>query len=43
MLNLFLPIFLIISGLVMCGVSMPRWLMIVGGVCGVIAGILSLV
>jgi len=37
-----LPVFLIIAGLVLCGVSLPRWVSIVGGICGIAAGILSL-
>ena len=36
----FLPLFLIISGLNLAGVALPRWVNIVGGVCGIIAGIL---
>lgn len=38
----FLPLFLIISGLVLCGVALPRWLLIIGGICGIIAGVLTL-
>lgn len=41
--NLILAVFLIISGLIMCGVSLPRWVTLVGGVCGIIAGVLILV
>lgn len=41
--GLLLPIYLIIAGLALCGVGMPRWVLIIGGVCGVIAGILMLV
>lgn len=41
--NWFLPIFLVLAGLQMCGVALPRWLAIVGGVCGIIAGILLLI
>lgn len=35
-----LPVFLVISGLMLCGVPLPRWLAIVGGICGIIAGVL---
>lgn len=38
-----LPIFLIISGLSMCGVPLPQWISIIGGLCGILAGILLLV
>lgn len=38
-----LPIYLIISGLSMCGASLPTWVKVVGGVCGIIAGVLLLV
>ena len=38
-----LPLFLVIQGLAMCGVGLPRWIMIVGGICGIIAGIMMLV
>lgn len=41
--NWFLPIFLILTGLQMCGVALPRWLAIVGGICGILAGVLLLV
>ena len=37
-----LPIYLIISGLLLCGAALPRWITIVGGVCGIIAGIFIL-
>ena len=40
--NWILPIYLIISGLAMCGTALPRWVLIVGGVCGIIAGVLIL-
>jgi hypothetical protein len=40
--NWLLPIFLIISGLTMCGADLPRWVVIIGGVCGVIAGVFIL-
>lgn len=36
----FLPLYLIIAGLSLAGVTLPRWVLIVGGVCGIIAGIL---
>jgi hypothetical protein len=35
-----LPLFLIISGLNLAGVTLPRWVNILGGVCGIIAGVL---
>jgi hypothetical protein len=38
-----LPIFLIISGLSMCGVSFPQWVSVIGGICGILAGVLMLV
>jgi hypothetical protein len=38
----FLPLFLFISGLTLCGVVLPRWVLIVGGACGIIAGVLML-
>ena len=38
----FLPLFLFISGLVLCGVPLPRWVLIAGGVCGIVAGVLLL-
>ena len=38
----FLPLFLFISGLVLCGVTLPRWVLITGGVCGIVAGVLLL-
>ena len=38
-----LPIYLIIAGLSMCGAALPRWLIIVGGICGIIAGVILLV
>ena len=38
----FLPVFLILAGLSLCGVPLPRWVAIVGGVCGIIAGVLML-
>jgi len=37
-----MSLFLIIQGLAMCGAALPRWVMIVGGVCGIIAGVLML-
>jgi hypothetical protein len=37
-----LPLFLILAGLVMCGVPLPRWVAIIGGVCGIAAGLLML-
>ncbi len=37
-----LPVFLIISGLGMCGAGFPRWVVIIGGVCGIVAGLLIL-
>jgi hypothetical protein len=41
--NLILALFLIISGLAMCGVGLPRWLLLLGGICGIVAGVLLLV
>lgn len=41
--NLILALFLILAGLSMCGVPLPRWVAIVGGVCGIIAGVLLLI
>jgi hypothetical protein len=41
--NLVLPVFLVLAGLQMCGVVLPRWLAIIGGVCGIIAGVLLLI
>lgn len=38
-----LPLFLIIAGLGMCGVALPRWVVILGGICGIIAGVLLFV
>ncbi len=43
MQNIFEAIFLIIAGLGMCGVSMPDWLRIIGGICGVVAGVMLVV
>lgn len=40
--NWLLPIYLIVSGLAMCGAALPRWVMILGGVFGIIAGVLIL-
>jgi hypothetical protein len=37
-----LPLFLFISGLNLCGAALPRWVLIVGGACGIIAGVLLL-
>lgn len=37
-----LPVYLIISGLLLCGAVLPRWVSVVGGVCGIIAGVLTL-
>mgnify|MGYP001558744426 CR=1 FL=1 len=37
-----IPLFFIIAGLVLCGVAIPRWLAIIGGICGIIAGALTL-
>jgi hypothetical protein len=42
-LNLALPIYLIIAGLYLCGAALPRWVLVVGGVAGIIAGVLLLV
>ncbi len=39
----FLPVFLIVSGLNLCGAGLPRWVNIIAGVCGIIAGVLLLV
>jgi len=36
-------IFFIIAGLGMCGAGLPRWATIVGGVCGIIAGVILLI
>ena len=38
-----LMLYLIISGLVMCGAGLPRWAVIVGGVAGIIAGVILLI
>lgn len=37
-----LPIYLIVSGLGMCGVGLPRWVTVIAGICGIIAGIFIL-
>ena len=41
--TLLLALFLIISGLGMCGAGLPRWVTLLGGICGIIAGVLLLV
>jgi hypothetical protein len=38
----FLPLFLFIAGLNLCGAQLPRWVLILGGVCGIVAGVLML-
>lgn len=37
-----LPIFLIVSGLGMCGVPLPRLVTVIAGICGIIAGLFML-
>ena len=39
--SLLLPVFLIIAGLALAGVSLPRVVLVIGGVCGLIAGVLQ--
>jgi hypothetical protein len=41
--TLILGIYLIIAGLAMCGVGLPRWVLLLGGILGIIAGVLFLV
>jgi len=41
--TLTLMLFLIIAGLLQCGVGLPRWVVIVGGVSGIIAGVILLI
>lgn len=38
-----LMLFLIIAGLGMCGAGLPRWIMVIGGVAGVVAGAILLI
>ena len=38
--TLCLMLFLIIAGLGMVGAGLPRWVVLVGGVAGIIAGVL---
>lgn len=38
-----LMLFLIIAGLGMCGAGLPRWVTIVGGVAGILAGVILLI
>ena len=40
--NLLLPIFLVISGLSLAGVALPQVVRVIGGVCGLIAGVLMI-
>jgi len=37
-----LIIFYIITGLSLCGAGLPRWVNIIGGVCGIIVAILMI-
>lgn len=34
-----LMLFLIICGLGMCGAGLPRWVVVIGGVAGILAGL----
>lgn len=38
-----LMLFLVIAGLGMCGAGLPRWLVVVGGVGGILAGLILLI
>lgn len=38
-----LMLFLIIAGLGMCGAGLPRWVVVVGGVAGILAGLILLI
>lgn len=38
-----LMVFLVITGLGMVGAGLPRWVVIVGGVAGILAGLLLLI
>ena len=38
-----LLIFLILTGLIQVGAGLPRWLVIVSGVAGILAGLLMLI
>jgi hypothetical protein len=38
-----LMLFLIITGLGQCGAGLPRWVVIVGGVGGILAGLILLI
>lgn len=38
-----LMLFLIIAGLGMCGAGLPRWVVVIGGVAGIIAGVVLLI
>ena len=42
LINWITAIFFIVVGLGMCGAGLPRWAVVVGGVCGIIAGILQI-
>jgi hypothetical protein len=37
-----LPVFLVITGLYLCGAALPRWLLVIGGIAGVISGVLEM-
>lgn len=41
--NLITAVFFVIAGLVLCGVTLPRWVMLLGGICGIVAGVLLVV
>lgn len=41
--NIALCVFLIVEGLSMVGAALPYWIRIIGGVCGILAGVILLI
>ncbi len=38
-----IAVYLIVAGLVLAGVALPRWVCVVAGICGLLAGLFLLI